>query len=79
MENYRKLSKSIERLKDTKKELFQQREELIHISSQLHNRRRQLVSQLLTIYPINETTPGRFIINNVYLPNADLLTGLGAK
>lgn len=75
MENYRKLSKDIEKLKEYKREQIHQHEELIHVSSQLHHRRRQLVAQLLVIYPIAEVQKNKYFINNIHLPDADLLAG----
>lgn len=75
LENYRKLSKEIERLKEWKQEQIHHHETLINLSSQLHHRRRQLVSQLLMIYPIVEMQKNKYSINNVYLPDADLLAG----
>lgn len=76
LENYRKLSKEIEKLKEWKQEQIHHHEVFINLSSQLHHRRRQLVSQLLSIYPIIEVQKNKYFINNVYLPEADLLAGI---
>lgn len=71
MDNYRTLSKDVEKLRDWRREQLQLREDLQLCSAQLHHRRRQLMSQLLSVYPIRPLADHSFTINNVYLPDAD--------
>lgn len=75
MENYHKLCKESEKMREWKKVLVQHKEILSNCSYQLHHRRRQLLQQLLFIYPIKEVHPHKFIVHGVYLPNSDMLNG----
>lgn len=75
MENYHKLNKEAERMKEWKQLLVQHKDILSHCSYQLHHRRRQLLQQLLFIYPIKQVNEHKFIISGIYLPSSDLLTG----
>lgn len=75
MESYHKLSKESEKIKEWKKVLIQHKEILSHSSYQLHHRRRQLLQELLFIYPIKQIHSNKFVVHGVYLPNSDMLTG----
>lgn len=75
MENYRKLSRDSDKLKEWRKEQVQLKEILHQINAQLHHRRRQLVSQLLLIYPITKASPNKYYINGIYLPDSEMLSG----
>lgn len=75
MESYHKLNKEAEKFREWKKTLQHHKEVLSHCSYQLHHRRRQLMQQLLFVYPIQKINETKFIINGIYLPNSDLLTG----
>lgn len=77
MENYHQLSKESERMKEWKKVLVQHKEVLSHCSYQLHHRRRQLLQELLFIYPIKQINSNKFVVHGVYLPNSDMLSGNG--
>lgn len=74
MENYRKLSRDSEKLKEWRKEQFQLKELLLQANTQLHHRRRQLMSQLLFIYPIQQVSPRKCVINGIYLPDSEMLS-----
>ncbi|KAL3284099.1 hypothetical protein HHI36_018267 [Cryptolaemus montrouzieri] len=74
MEGYHSLNKEKEKLKDYQKVLLQHRELLIHTNSQLQHRKRQLLQQLLWIYPIKQISDKSYIINGMHLPNADVLS-----
>lgn len=69
------LSKEKEKLKEYHKLVKQHQELLIHKKSQLAQRKRQLLQQLLWIYPIQESSDKKFTIGGIYLPNSDLLSG----
>lgn len=74
MEKYRTLSRDSEKLREWKQELVQSKETLHQSSTQFLHRRRQLMSQLLHIYPIEQFGESKFKINGVYLPNSELLS-----
>lgn len=76
MEDYRHLSKEIEKLRECKREQIHHREILLEYTAELHNRRRQLMAQLLEIYPIECTNDQKYKINGVHLPNSELLNGI---
>lgn len=75
MESYHKLSRDAEKLKEWKKEQVQLRESLIHVTTQLHHRRRQLMNQLLFIYPLEDINSHKRSINGIYLPFSNMLSG----
>ncbi|XP_025830467.1 UV radiation resistance-associated gene protein [Agrilus planipennis] len=72
MDNYRQLSKDSDKLKEWKLEELHIKENLQHTLLQLHHRQKQLMIQLLDIYPISSTPDNKFFIQNVYLPNSDV-------
>lgn len=74
MENFRILSKEKEKLKEYHKVVKQHQELLIHKKSQLFQRKRQLLQQLLWIYPIQEAPDKKYTIKGMHLPNSDLLS-----
>lgn len=71
MENYHTLSKDVEKMKEWRRDQIQLREDLQLYSAQLYHRRRQLMSQLLFIYPIKHIKDNNYTINGIYLPDAD--------
>ncbi|KAI4471451.1 uv radiation resistance-associated protein [Holotrichia oblita] len=73
MEDYHHLSKEIEKLRECKREQIHHREILLEYTAQLHHRRRQLMAQLLDLYPIECTNDQKYKINGVHLPNSELL------
>lgn len=75
MENYHKLSRGSEKLKEFKKDIVDHREILSQINSQLQYRRRQLLQELLFIYPIIRIDENQYTIYGIYLPNSDKLAG----
>lgn len=54
MERYRELNKDIERLNEWRQNHIDTRETYLQLSSQLAQRRRQLISELCLIYPIRQ-------------------------
>jgi len=54
MEKYRELYKDIERLNEWRQNHMDTRETYLQMSSQLAQRRRQLISELNLIYPIRQ-------------------------
>ncbi|XP_070528645.1 UV radiation resistance-associated protein isoform X2 [Cardiocondyla obscurior] len=73
MEKYRELNKDIERLNEWRQNHVDTRETYLQLSSQLAQRRRQLISELYLIYPIQQDSTGKFKINDVYLPDSEEL------
>ncbi|CAH1155271.1 unnamed protein product [Phaedon cochleariae] len=73
MENYHKLSRGSEKLKEYKKNLFHHRELYSNFNSQLQQRRKKLLRELLFIYPIDKMENDRYSIFKIYLPNSDIL------
>lgn len=54
MERYRELSKDIEKLNEWRQNHIDTRETYLQLSSQLAQRRRQLISELCLIYPVRQ-------------------------
>lgn len=54
MERYRELNRDIERLHVRRQNQIDTRETYVQLSSQLAQRRRQLISELSLIYPITQ-------------------------
>lgn len=54
MEQYRSLQKDVEHLKELKRSVADSRENLNTLAEQLQFRRRQLISELNYIYPIEQ-------------------------
>lgn len=75
MENYHKLSRGSEKLKDYKKDILHHKEIYSQLNVQLHQRRRKLLEELLFIYPIEKLNDGRYTINEIHLPNSDVIAG----
>ncbi|XP_071578467.1 UV radiation resistance-associated gene protein [Temnothorax nylanderi] len=73
MERYRELNKDIERLNEWRQNHIDTRETYLQLSSQLAQRRRQLISEMCLIYPIKQDSTGKFRINDVYLPDSEEL------
>ncbi|XP_017777577.1 PREDICTED: UV radiation resistance-associated gene protein [Nicrophorus vespilloides] len=73
MENFMHLSKEIERLRERKRECSHQKDILHHITSKLHYRRRQLMSELLMLYPIERVKDDKYLVNCVYLPPSNII------
>nr|XP_023015166.1 UV radiation resistance-associated gene protein [Leptinotarsa decemlineata] len=73
MENYRQLSREAENLKECKKIIYEHRELYSNINMHLQLRRRQLLKQLLQIFPIERTSDDKFTICGIHLPNSDIL------
>ncbi|XP_012530702.2 UV radiation resistance-associated protein isoform X2 [Monomorium pharaonis] len=73
MERYEELNKDIERLNEWRQNYIDTRETYLQLSSQLAQRRRQLISELCLIYPIRQDINGKFRINDVYLPDSEEL------
>lgn len=77
MENYRKLSRAAEKLKDYKDNIMPQHREMYsQLNFQLHQRRKQLLQELLFIYPIEKLNNEKYTIQGIYLPNSDILAGM---
>nr|CAH7731529.1 unnamed protein product [Callosobruchus chinensis] len=74
MENYRKLSRGGEKLKDYKKSVSQHRELYFHVIARLQQRKRELLQGLLFLYPIEKKSDNKYTIHGVHLPNSDVLT-----
>lgn len=75
MENYHKLSRGTETLKEYQKDIIHHREVLSHLYSQLQHRRKQLLQELLFIYPIKKVDDNKYTIHEIYLPYSDKLAG----
>lgn len=60
MSLYRQLSRDMERLREFRRSQADIRELYVHTSAQLNLRRKQLINQLLLIYPIKK------VINHYY-------------
>ena len=75
MDNYYKLRREAEKLKDLKKQMLPNHELLMTLYSQLYHRRRQLLQQLLFIYPIQQVSEKKYTIQGIYVPNSDMLSG----
>ncbi|XP_057651065.1 UV radiation resistance-associated gene protein [Diorhabda carinulata] len=73
MENYHKLSRGSEKLKEYKKNILHHREIYSTIYCQLQQRRRQLLKELLFIFPIEKNSEDKYTIMGITLPNSDLL------
>ncbi|KAM0735180.1 UV radiation resistance-associated gene protein [Formica fusca] len=73
MERYRELNKDMERLNEWRQNHMDTRETYLQMSSQLAQRRRQLISELSLIYSIRQDNIGKFKINDVYLPDSEEL------
>ncbi|XP_063910732.1 UV radiation resistance-associated gene protein [Zophobas morio] len=74
MDNYYKLRREAEKLKDLKKQMLPNHELLMTLYSQLYHRRRQLLQQLLFIYPIQQVSEKKYTIQGIYVPNSDMLS-----
>nr|XP_015834214.1 PREDICTED: UV radiation resistance-associated gene protein isoform X2 [Tribolium castaneum] len=74
MDNYYKLSRESEQLRKMKKDMACSQELLMTLYTQLHQRRRQLLQQLLFIYPIQQVSEKKYTIHGIYLPNSDILS-----
>ncbi|VEN35236.1 unnamed protein product [Callosobruchus maculatus] len=74
MENYRKLSRGGEKLKDYKKSVSQHKELYFHVIARLQQRKRELLQGLLFLYPIEKKSDNKYTIHGVHLPNSDVLT-----
>lgn len=75
MNKYLKLNKEAESLRELQKNLIPNRDLLMNLCSQLHHRRRQLLQQLLFIYPIQKLAEKKYTIHGIYVPNSDILSG----
>lgn len=75
MENYHKLHRGSEKLKEYKKGIMHHREILSVLHSQLQQRKKQLFQELLFIYPIDKIDDHKYSILGIYLPNSDKLAG----
>ncbi|CAH0547955.1 unnamed protein product [Brassicogethes aeneus] len=73
MENYHTLSRDAEKLKEIKRNLCHHSEIQQHVNAHVQHRRRQLMRQLLFIYPILKRSDSKYLIHNIYLPNSDIL------
>ena len=71
MERYRELNRDIERLHVRRQNQIDTRETYVQLSSQLAQRRRQLISELSLIYPITQDENGKFRIHHVHLPDSE--------
>lgn len=74
MDNYHSLKREKERLRQYQTFVHQHRELLVHLNSQLQHRKKQLLQELLVIYPIHQISDTKFTINGVHLPNSDVLS-----
>ena len=75
MEGYHRLHKEIVRLKEYKSQQKKHKEVLVQNTGQLLHRRKQMISQLLQLYPIECIEGKKYHINGVHLPNSDYLHG----
>lgn len=75
MENYHKLSRGSDKIKEYKKDIMHHREILSQIYSQLQYRRKQLLQELLFIYPIKKMDDNKCTICGIFLPSSDKLAG----
>ncbi|XP_012280784.1 UV radiation resistance-associated gene protein isoform X2 [Orussus abietinus] len=73
MERYRELNRDVEKLHEWRQNHVEKRDTFIQTTSQLAHRRRQLISELCLIYPIQQERDGKFMINNVHLPDSEEL------
>ncbi|KAJ8681517.1 hypothetical protein QAD02_017309 [Eretmocerus hayati] len=74
MARYRELHKDIERLNEWRQNHIDLRETYLHKTACLAYRRRQLISELNAIYPINKEQEDKYTINNVHLPDSEKLS-----
>jgi predicted nuclease with TOPRIM domain len=75
MDSYYRLSRETDKLKELKKNMVPTHDLLMTLYSQLYHRRRQLLQQLLFIYPIQQMTEKKYTIQGIYVPNSDILSG----
>lgn len=73
MGRYRELNRDIERLREWRQSQTETREAYVHTTTRLAHRRMQLISELGLIYPISRMDDGRYMINNVHLPDSEEL------
>lgn len=66
MSLYRQLSRDIERLRGWRRSQTDTHELYVHTAAQLHLRRKQLIKQLLLIYPIEKVKRFFSILFNIY-------------
>ncbi|KAF5282259.1 hypothetical protein FQR65_LT14391 [Abscondita terminalis] len=74
MENYRILSRDSDKLKEWCSKQIQLKEAFLQTHAQLQHRRQQLMSQLLSLYPIQQLSPRKSVISGIYLPDSDMLS-----
>jgi hypothetical protein len=74
MDSYYRLSRETDKLKELKKNMVPTHDLLMTLYSQLYHRRRQLLQQLLFIYPIQQMTEKKYTIQGIYVPNSDILS-----
>lgn len=75
-EKYKKLKYSWELLQDKKKSYFDVRDQLIHTGAHLVRRRKQLLTDMTSIYPITkDSVREKYFIAGVHLPNSEELSG----
>lgn len=75
MNNYHTLSRGLEKLKEYKKDILHHKEILSQLYSQLQLRKKQLLKDLLFIYPIEKVDENKYTIHGIYFPNSDKLAG----
>lgn len=75
MENYHKLAKGAEKLKEYKKDIIYHKDILSQLYYQLQHRKKQLLQELLLVYPIQQIDGNKYTIYGIYFPNSDKLAG----
>lgn len=75
MDNYHKLSRGSMKLKEYKKDIIHHKEILSQLCSQLQYRKKQLLKELLFIYPIEKVGENKYTIHGIHFPNSDKLAG----
>ncbi|XP_030757323.1 uncharacterized protein LOC115883148 [Sitophilus oryzae] len=75
MSFYHSLNRDMERLKEYNYSFLHHKEHLMYITRQLYFRQKQLLKELLFIYPIEKIpNENKYTMLGIYLPNSELLT-----
>ncbi|XP_076272964.1 UV-resistance associated gene [Rhynchophorus ferrugineus] len=72
---YHTLSKNIEKFKEYKHNYLRHKELFLHTTKQIQARQKQLLKELLFLYPIEKIpNENKYTMLGIYLPNSEILT-----